>query len=225
MPYKKRTQRTKRRRPQKKRGPTTKQLATRIKKLEHTEELKYIDYLDTAALAVAGTNKCYSLLGQGDDFNQRIGEETRVKYLNCHLRFTKAASANSSQIRIILYWDMATDGLGPTLLASSFIGAGLLDDTFITTKIMSPHNYRTSDRYKILYDKTIYLNPDSSSVVINRMIKINRKLGGAKIKYADSGSTVTSIVSRALNMCFFADSSAVTDVTVYNSTRVWFTDS
>lgn len=226
MPYKKNTKRKIRRHPHKKRGPTTKQLATRIKKLEHTEELKYIDVLNSTALSTTGTSLVLSVLAQGDDFNNRVGEEVRAKYVNCKLRLAKTTpSANINQVRCILFWDLQTNGSGPVILTSTLADSGLLDNSSITSVLLSPHNYRCSQRYKILYDKVHVLNPDSTTTQMARYIHINKRLGGAKIKYTDSSGTIASLTSRALCFSILSDTSSTTEITPTLCFRVWYTDS
>lgn len=225
MPYKKNTKRKQRRRPQKKRGPTTKQLATRIKKLEHTEELKYDDTYNTSAISTTGTLLVLSVLAQGDDFNQRVGEEMRAKYINCKFRFIKAASVNAPQVRILLFWDKQTNGVGPVLLTSTAPDTALLDVTTIGSSLICPHNYRTKKRYKILHDELIIFDVDSSLNIQTKLRRMNKKLGGAIIKFADSAGTIASLVSRSLCFAILGDSTAVTDVAPSLSFRLWYTDS
>lgn len=223
MPYnRKKSTRRKRRTPQN-RGPTTKQLAVRIKKLEHTGELKCKHFNDASPATVSGLLLSLSGLAQGDDVDQRIGEEVTAKYLNMRLRFTKTASPNSSMYRVIVFWDKQTNGIGPYQLTSISSVDGLLDNSVVTNGIMAPHNYRTKNRYKILMDKTYTLNAQSSSMVPYLNIKRNFKLGGAKIKYSSSGGTYTSIPSRSLWYIILSDAQGLADA--YQHTfQVWYTD-
>jgi len=222
----KRQPRRKRRNTRKSRGPTTKQLAIRIKKLEHTDELKYIHFNDTTAVSTSGIALGLSVLAQGDDFDQRIGEEVTAKYMNMKLRYTMSPSSGTSQIRIIVFWDMQTSGLGPDLLtaAGTLNATALLDNNTTTNSVMSPHNYRTKKRYKILMDRVFTKQPDD--VLAEQILMINRnfKLGGAKIKYASSGSNTAAIVSRSLWVAVFGNTTAASVAASQQTFRVWFTD-
>lgn len=205
-------------------APTTKKLERRVTKLEHTEELKCRDYYDQSALTTLGLLHNLNQIPQGDDFNQRIGEEVAAKYVNLKLRFAKGPSASANEVRCILFWDIQTNGTGPIQATSVSPVTGLLDNATIVPTVISPHNYRTKNRYHVIMDKWLVLNPDSTGVNLTKMIKKNVKLSSAKIKYSDSGSTVASTVSRSLWLLVCANASGVTDVTPTISARFWYTD-
>ncbi|MGN5493394.1 hypothetical protein, partial [Campylobacter coli] len=148
-----------------KKVPNNKNLARRVKKLEHSEELKYVDYYDTTALTTTGFLIPLSITAQGDDFNQRVGEEVTAKYMNMKLKYGKTTASINSQIyRFIVFWDLQTNGVGPTQLTSTSLITGVLDNGTITDALISPHNYRTRERYHILYDKLHHVNAQSSSM-------------------------------------------------------------
>lgn len=222
-PYKK----TQPKRPYKKKAPTNKQLATRVKKLEHTEELKYIDYYwTTSPFNNTTTVQCLSLMGQGDDFDQRIGEEVTAKYLNIKFRWRKGASSDAMYSRIMVFWDTQTNGSGPTLFTSGGNEAvALLDNTTVTVSALSPLNYRTHQRYHVLLDKVFQISADSSAVEKYHMIKKSIKLHNAKIKYSSSGSTVAALPSRVLFVYMISAGQAADTGNAYNNAvRVWYTD-
>ncbi|AUM61855.1 capsid [uncultured virus] len=200
-----------------------KNLEKRITKLEHTEELKYIDYYSIATWVGGPIIFFLNNIGQGDDFNQRVGEEVTAKYLNLMYRFTAPAGTNSNDVRIIVGWDMQTNGVGPTALKSTNAVEGLLDDDTITQALLSPHNNRNKDRYHVLYDKTYTFHRQESTVVETYVVRKSFKLGGAKIKYASSGSTIAALTSRSLFVAGFVNSTS--NLTFQIGHRFWFTDS
>jgi len=224
MPTTKKSTRRRRRRPQNRRLKA-KNLDRRIRKLERSEELKYHDLQSTSALATTGTSIHLTGLAQGDDFDQRIGEEIVAKYLNMKLRFeTSNLSVSSSQMRVLLFWDLQNNGVGPDVSTSVSIGTAVLDNATVTSTILCPHNYRTKHRYKILMDRVYNMNPDGTGVGKSLFVKRNLRLNGAKIKYQDSGATFASVTSRALWFMIIGNGSAVTDVTPTLSFRTWYTD-
>jgi len=212
-----------------KKGPSNKQLATRIKKLEHSEELKYADSVTTSTWVSSATVLVPCAIGQGDDVNQRVGEEIIAKYLNVKVALVSAANVNPLRARFMVFWDLQANGEAPGIFSSD-VGIGpskaLIDDSTITTKWYAPLNYRTKHRYTVLMDKMITLNPQSSSTQQIKFIKKNLQLGGAKIKYSDSGATGNSLTSRAL-YCYgyvpSAYSGSYDSATV--NVRFWYTDS
>lgn len=207
----------------KKKRLQNKNLDRRIKKLEHSEELKYIDIYNTSALTNTGTIVALNFIAQGDDFNQRLGEEICAKFVNMKIRISHLAAGTYDQVRSILFWDKQTNGTGPTIYTSTDINSGLLDNSTITSGVLCPHNYRCNDRYAILYDKVHSINPESSAVDKVIQFKKSFKLSGAKVKYSNSGALITSIPSRSL---FYVQISyaPIASTTPTNSFRFWYTD-
>lgn len=220
MPYT-RKKRTFKRRPAQPRRQRPKNLDRRIRKLERADELKYHDVLNTTALGT-GTLLSLNLIPQGDDFNNRVGEEITSRYLNMKLRFTQPASTDSSNIRTILMWDKQANGASPVVYTSTNMATGILDDTLINYPTLSPHNYRASERYTVLWDKTFVINPESSAVQKIITVKKNFNLKQARIKYSGSGSAITDIASR--NLVFLIIGTATSTAAPVLTFRHWYTD-
>lgn len=200
-------------------------LKKKVKKLEHSEELKY-NNLTNSLTAISTTANIYSLsaIGQGDDYNQRVGEELTAKYLNVKMRIRHFANANADVVRVIIFWDKQVNGVGPVAFTSASAVDALLDDTNVGQVCYAQPNYRTKHRYTILYDKLHIMNPDSSGVNLTKAFKFNTNLGGAKQKFSDSGATYTSQVSRGLFLMVFGNDCDATTSFQHN-TRFWYTDS
>jgi len=213
--------------PAKKGGPSNKQLATRIKKLEHTEELKYLDTTMSSTWVDSYTVLLPCGIAQGDDYNERVGEEIIAKYINIKTNITTAIGGVPLKGRFIVFWDTQNNGDGPGLWSSS-VGVGpskaLIDDATIT-KLYAPLNYRTKHRYTVLMDKIFNMNPQSTNTQQAKFIKRNLQLGGAKIKFSDSGATASSLPSRALYIYGFVPSSLSTYFSAASvNVRFWYTD-
>lgn len=213
----------------KKKQPTVKSLQARVTKLEHQDELKYRDsYVSTAAVSATPVGYNMQNISQGDDFDQRIGEEIVMKYINIKFRLNHQVGAQYDQVRCLLFWDMQCNGVGYTAYTDP--GASphandaiaLLDNNTIGSSIVCPHNYRTADRYKILMDKVYNLNPDSTATTKGIMISKSFKLGGAKIKYSSSSGASASLATRALTFVVFSSSGS--NVTGDFAFRTWFVD-
>lgn len=208
---------------QRKKAPNNKQLAVRIKKLEHSEELKYDDTYDATSWDGATTVVQLTGIAQGDDVNQRVGEEIIAKYANIKFRNVRVGGSTTyANYRVILFWDMQANVGAPTLLASTNAGLGLLDDTTVSDRFVAPLNYRTKQRYHVLWDKTYELNPTGGSAVPTaRTIKKNFNLGGAKVKY--SSSSAGDQTSRALYL-YRSSSDTSSPTSDRLMTRIWYTD-
>lgn len=223
--YTKKTKKVKRTKKQRKVVPNNRQLSTRIRKLEHQTELKYVDAFSTALYTASGSLFPIGPIAQGDDFNQRIGESVTVKFMNLKIRVQKAANIVPLIMRFCLFWDMHADGqANPPVLTSVDLN-GFLDDTTISNPTLSPFNHRQSKRYRVLKDKVYIVNPESSTTDKAFNIYKNFNLGGAIIKYLDSGGTQTSIANRCLWMYFRLSASSALTANNVHSTRLWYTDS
>lgn len=206
----------------KKKAPNNKQLAVRIKKLEHQDELKYRDFYTSVdwtnnAVVIPCTN-----IFQGDDFNQRVGEEVIAKYLNIYFRNTKRNNElNAVSYRLLVFWDLQANAGPPAIFSGSVLtDQALIDDSVCLDQQLAPLNYRTKERYKVLLDKRFVVNPMGGSVSTEARVKSKSfNLGGAKIKYANSSGT-TSPVTRALYVYPFSNQSSSDRLAV----RFWFTD-
>lgn len=210
----------------KKKAPTNKQLAIKIKKLEHTDELKYEDFQYSASVYNNNSTMFYlSGMAQGDNFNQRVGEVITAKYLSLKLRLGNLAGASNVMYRAVLWWDKNVAGVGPNLLSSTSSNVtSLLDDTTITSLLFAPRNQRTKERYQILMDKVWAINPNSTSMEERKFVKKNFQLGGAKVKFNGSGSAVSSTTERGLFLWVYATGPGTDLTSTLTATRMFYTD-
>jgi len=205
--------------------PNNKQLATRIKKLEKQDELKYADLYSTST-ADGGVQFVLTSLAQGDNFDQRIGEEVIAKYIHMKFLLTRTIASNAAaatRLRLLLFWDVQANGVAsPMYTSTSSLTEGVLDDSVIASRTICPRNYRTKNRYHILMDKLVIMNLDDIGCNMQKLIKKNISLGGAKIKYSDSGATIAAQTSRSLQL--FAISGTADTISAQWSFRFWYTD-
>jgi len=193
-------------------------LASKVKSLEHKPMLKYLDTYYTSALLAAGSIVCINPLAQGDDFNQRGGEQVYSKFLSCRFRLNRPSASTADFIRIMVFWDKQFNGTGGSI---GGLVDGVLDNDVITGIALSPYNHRCAERYKILYDKTFTFNPNSTATDEGLIAKVNINLHGVKVNYSDSGATFASITDRGL---LFFVSSSNTAITPAFAFRYWYTN-
>lgn len=223
---------SKKRRPYRKyskKKPTVKKLARRVARIENSVETKFRDIAVSADPTGTATTFLVNALAQGDDFNQRIGEQVIAKKLDIMLRLTKAASdAVTVSYRIIVFRDKANNagtgylaftGASPT---NAELATALVDNTTIANQLIAPLNYRTSERYNVYLDKTFNLNAYSSSMLPVKQVKYSINLHNAIIKYGSSDATTTGVASTCYNVMFV--SNTTTQLNQYLGTRFWFTD-
>lgn len=94
---------------------------------------------------------------QGTAYNNRIGNNVRVTAVRAHIQFNiPAASVAGDIVRIIVYLDKQANGVAAT--ASQILQPA----TGTTVTISSYQNWFYVDRFKILHDETMELNPPTS---------------------------------------------------------------
>lgn len=191
--------------------PSNKQLAIQIKKLRNQSEIKYHDTYTTASVFNnTGASFYLSNPTQDDGFDQKIGEEITAKYVSVKLHSGLTVGAEDPiYYRAILFWDMACNGVGPSLLASNTDRTkALIDDIDVSNFILAPRNQRTKERYHILMDKHWVVNPQSALTGTSHYLTKNFKLGGAKIRYNGSSANITSCSERGLFLWFICTGNA-----------------
>jgi hypothetical protein len=207
----------------KKPAPSTKVLATRIKKLENTIETNYRDYYNNTTdplYSSGGVPIIISVIPQGDDFNQRKGEQVTLTKVKVRLSLTNPISTTSVQFRVLIFWDLQTNGLGFFPWASVSFTDGLIDDNTITNPLIAPLNERAAQRYKVLIDKIIVINPDSSATTKNLVFQKTFSLSNAKQLFATSAGNIAAIPSRSINLFFYSNKTAVQQTAI----RLWYKD-
>lgn len=214
----------KKKRVQKKKGPTTKTLAKEIKHIKNDIiELKFNSW-DSVAPFTLGTTYSVSsfacLIGGGSSEEQRVGNQISPTSISLRFRLLKNTSRLvDEQVRFLLFWDKQVNGAAPTVMGAG----GVLDNSVITNPIFAPHNFDTNKRYTILKDKVYRLPAGSCPITItnntsatasvtqttqtSKYVKIYKKLGRV-VKYIDNGNTITSLVTNGLYMAWCSDASS-----------------
>lgn len=200
QPYKKREYK------EKKSVPSNKQLAKEIKMLKHMPEIKHIDIHNNTALPqfFAPVN-----VGQGDDYNQRIGEEVIAKSLELTCAMVLGAGTNAAYFRVMVYWDKQFNGTGGQIATGAHSADldALIDDNAGGPIAFSPLNHRCKERYTILYDKLVTLVHSDTAGTETAVLKKKIPLSNAVIKYSNSGATIASVISRGLSVLVYCSNS------------------
>lgn len=201
-----------------------KTLTKKVARLEAEPEVKYLWNSDLATVGVPAGDIYFALnIAQGDDFNQRVGEEVMLKKEEWIVEVIMPVSTSSVRYRVIHFMDVQTDGNNPALLTSTSLAAGLLDNSVITDTQYSPINPRCTERYKVYSDKSYIFNRIDSGSAERHVIRTS-KAYNTKIKYATSGATVAALPSKCSWIAVFVDSATL--VGTYNVySKTYFTDS
>lgn len=217
--YSKRNFRSKRRYSKRRSAPSNKSLNKKIKHIERDLiELKWNDVgIETISTQVGPSlNDGPILIGgnveisQGDQPTDRNGNTiylTSYQLRMCY--FTPVGQRSPCYIRVIVFWDRQSNGLAPVPSTGESVTNALLDTTSALNGpvplYIAPYNYRTKDRYTVLYDKTYsteptVLNqwtnhasgtPNTQDSVLNSALHKNIFLKlGRRVKYAGSDNEV-----------------------------------
>lgn len=202
-----------------------KQLKKEVDKLKEEPEIKYKDGVTLLEIPdLTGTQVYWNLdIAQGDDYNERVGEEILLKKQEWQIAINSTPSTVTKRYRVIMFMDRQTNGNPPAILATTSATSGLLDNLNIADVFYSPHNQRCIERYKVYYDKLHIFNPEDSLSGYRKEIRIGKSFN-TKIKYADSTATLTAITSKNIWVVVLGAQAALTgDYNVY--ARTYFTDS
>lgn len=123
------------------------------------EEVKWKDTIQDP-LAITPVTVCQLLnpLSQGDTQITREGGKVQATSIQGrYIVTTDADNLQGNVCRIIIFWDSQANGTTPQF-------SDVLDTTTITSAaantIYAPYNLNKVPRFKILYDKTLVLNPE-----------------------------------------------------------------
>lgn len=188
------------------------------------DELKTVDV--ATASANLTLNAAFVLLNgvtQGTDYTERIGRKTIMKSI--FLRFSLVPNvANSAPTgdfaRIIIFYDCQTNGAAP--IAGDVLKSG--------TDYLSPLNLNNRDRFKILMDKLVSMNPNvytagavTAGDPVNKTWKLYKKITMDTV-FAGTNNTVASISTGSIYLMYMSAGATSYSTLSYNS-RIRFIDS
>lgn len=188
------------------------------------DELKTIDTASASAnLTLTAGLVLLNGVAQGTDYINRIGRRVVMKSL--YIRFSLVPNvANSAPVgdfaRILLVYDCQSNGAAP--LAADILNAA--------ADYLSPLNLNNRDRFKILHDKVIPMNPNvytagalTSGDPVNKTWKLFKKMN-MDIIFGGTGATVGSIQTGAIYLLYMSAGATSYSTLTYNC-RIRFIDS
>lgn len=139
---------------------------------------------------------------QGTNVTSRVGN--KVTWMGIDIRmlaFPNATVSTPARLRVILVWNRQTNG---ALLPAP----SLLQDSSAQVNIISPFNYVTRSRYKVIYDKVFVLHygGDQTDSRDARMINIKKKFKAKpSTEYIGTGNSISDIAKNSLELFIMSD--------------------
>lgn len=178
-------------------------------------ELKFIDTeISAGTLTTAGTVTFLNGVAQGTDFNNRIGRKTLIKSIlwNCGIYPIPSTTQPAGEfVRMIIFYDTQTN--------SAAVPA--VTDVLAVADPFSPMNLNNRDRFHIIWDKKINLNPATYAAgaltagapmtkYITKYKKCNKE-----VVYSGTGGTIGSIQTGSICILTISYNGTLYDHTSY----------
>lgn len=133
-------------------------------------------------------------VAQGDDYNNRIGREVTFRSIYVRAQnYLNVTTPTPVTLRWLIFWDKQTNGANivfTDVLNDLGSTAAAVDDT-------SMNNLTNRDRFVIVYDKVIDMNPGNTAEQYFKFMKKYRSCN-VKTVYSGTGNTVAAIQTNAL---------------------------
>jgi len=164
--------------------------ATRGLQLGPTE-LKAVDVSGQINADLTGGVALLNGLGPGSDINQRIGRQIMMKSVMVTFQLNVTAGTGVDQVhRVLIVYDRQANAAAPTT-ANIISAAGSGYD------VIRPKNLENRSRFKILFDRTYYLNASGESLS-GRVEKFYRRLAHPTTFNAGVAGTIADITTGSL---------------------------
>jgi len=154
-----------------------------------TQEKKYKELTANFSADVSKQVILINGIAEGTAFNQRIGR--KIDMSSCSFRFniTSPADYASIKLRMLLVYDAQPNEAAFTL------GELFQTDTYPAD---SYFNLENRDRFNVLEDKVMMINPVDSSHVRKYYYQFGKSLSKYKVTYSDTADTISSISTGSL---------------------------
>lgn len=117
-----------------------------IRKLINVEE-KFFNVNTSFTIPTTGTINCLSQMGQGTDYNNRIGDSLKIQKLVFRAKLLMNTASTGTIVRVLIIRDLFQQGVDPTF--TNVLGGA---------NPLNPKNFLLRDRFSILVDELIYLS-------------------------------------------------------------------
>lgn len=194
----------------KRRQPLNKRVA-KLEKTQRQKEKGVDTELNNDSVGTTPTVHDVGTVAQGDDRENRKGDEIRIKSVFGRFLIYQSASAASTQtdfIRIMVLFDNQANGAKPAYT-----------DVVENNNVMAYRTMGKSTRFHVIYNKLITLDPSNRSKIVSFYKKNLNQL----VQYTGSSGAITDISKGSLILIAWSNQASLTP-TINSNIRFRFTD-
>lgn len=189
-----------------------------------TEEVKFLDFSSGTTSVLSGTpyGVCVSLMPQGTDFFQRLGQVVKGKRLTVRLLLTlngvSLTAGTAQAVRVLVVRDRMWSGA--SFLLANTLGTALFNlapPVLLTT----PRSPLSLERYDVMKDHTYYVG--QAAATTKRLIQFSLPVN-TKSNYLDANANTASIGPGNIAVILITDD-ATNGMTFSFTSRFSYTDS
>lgn len=155
-------------------------------------------------------------IAQGTDFNERLGNDIRVKRVRLHITFViPSGSTSGDLVRLCVVWDKQPNGAAPAV--TDFLQYDVFE---------SFQNWFTVNRFRVLFEEVICVNPPTSVIAGQPSVTyllpwVSQVEVSVPVRFSGTTGDISELVSG--NILVFAISSlGIVETTPSSMSRVYF---
>ncbi len=163
-------------------------------------------------------SQCLNTTAQGDDFNQRVGQDILIRHLHIHGYIINSATTDNASCRLLIYNDKAHNKSG-TYRTQGF----LLNDVGDNTAFNAHQSPWTSGTIRFLYDSTFDVQSRNNAVTYAFDIQVPNL--NIITSYDNAADNITSITSNAIILEIIESQTTTLNTLVLEAqSRIYYVD-
>lgn len=219
--------------------PSINSLDKRIKKINSETELKWNDSFGTitssdTAATVAANAVLLNAMAQGTTAITRLGD--LITMTSLQIRFLISSDIDritTTQVRILIFFDRQANAAAPVIGSNN--DTALLDNSVVTLLYNSPFNHRCSERYRVIYDKRVDMNPlcvfdfDVATGTTSQVVQLGdsykfKKSLSTKVKFNGAGGAIGDVITNSLHIAVITAQATELPLVQFGA-RIYYKDS
>jgi len=193
-------------------------------------EVKYSDSTPSSPIALSNTGAIAALNynSQGLQPFSRVGNQFKNIFIRIHGYILVPGTETVDRlVRLQLIWDADPHGTLTSIYGSSSGGAIVINDNTNTNgllpNIFAPHAIELKDRFKVIYDKIIHVQLQSTDVEAAMPFKIHKKLKRIT-RFNNTTGVIGSLQTNGLLFTQTIDNAGAGIPLINYTARLYYTD-